>query len=504
MHSHFPRHFLRSCVLSLGITALLSAHAQSTAPTAPKTRVGKPVAGQYIVRLRPTVTDVRAQAAGLAKQSGGSVLNVFQHAMKGFSARLPAAAVTALRNNPNVLSVEQDAILYLNTTQNSAAWGLDRIDQVDRPLSSTYEYNFTGDGVRAYVIDTGIRASHTDLANRVLAGYTAINDGQGTADCNGHGTHVAGTIGGTTWGVAKAVQLVPVRVLDCAGSGTYSGVIAGIDWAASQSHRPAVANLSLGGPASASLDAAIAGAVSKGISMVVAAGNDNLNACNYSPAREPSAITVGATTSADARSSFSNYGSCLDVFAPGSSITSAWYTGDTATATLSGTSMAAPHTAGVVALMLQSKPDATPLAIVEQLKKSASLNKLTSIGTGSPNLLAYSLSSMQPQEVAVVKVAVSSLSGRALRSKSNWRAEATVSVRNLTTGAAMPNASVNVEFRPGGTATCTTSSSGSCTVTSATLKNTVTATDALIRNITGTNMSYDATQNLASALRIVK
>jgi len=500
---------VRALSLGLGLaacTALPLAQAQNNinSQAATHTRQGKPIAGQYIVRMTPDTRDVATQARNLTRSAGGSVIHVYENAFKGFSARLPAAAVQALRNNPNVLSVEQDAEIFLNAIQNNATWGLDRIDQVDRPLSSTYEYNATGQGVRTYVIDTGIHASHQDFGGRVAAGFTAINDGRGSSDCNGHGTHVAGTVGGNTWGVAKAVQLVPVRVLDCSGSGSYSGVIAGIDWVAGQTHRPAVANLSLGGPASSTLDAAVAGASSKGISMVVAAGNDNTDACNYSPARAPDAITVGATSSSDARASYSNLGSCLDLFAPGSSITSAWYTSNRATATLSGTSMAAPHVAGVVALILQGQPDASPLAVVEHLKKTASQNKLSQTGTGSPNLLLYALSETAAPAVPPANVAVGSLTGQAQLSKANWKAWVTVGIRSLDTGSAVANATVNIEFQPGGVASCTTGGSGSCTVSSAALKNGVVSTEAVVMSVSGSDMVYNDGQNSATAVRINK
>lgn len=282
--------------------------------------------------------------------------------------------------------------------QNSATWGLDRIDQVDRPLSSQYLYQYQGAGVYAFVLDTGILATHQDFGGRVQPGTGFISDGNGSSDCNGHGTHVAGTIGGSQWGVAKGVTLVPVRVLDCAGSGSWSGVIAGLDWVASQTAmRPAVANLSLGGAKSSSVNAAVAAAVGKGVTMVVAAGNSNADACNTSPASEPSAITVGATTSADARASYSNFGSCLDLFAPGSSITSAWYTGTAATQTISGTSMASPHVAGVAALALAANPASTPDMVTRFLTDNASLNKVGAAGTGSPNRLVFSLAAGAPR-----------------------------------------------------------------------------------------------------------
>jgi subtilisin family serine protease len=304
---------------------------------------------------------------------------------------MPKAAVDALRRHPLVDYIEQDATVTLNSTQTNATWGIDRIDQRDRPLNGTYTYGLTGSGVRAYIIDTGILGSHQDFGGRVQeTGFTAINDGQGSTDCNGHGTHVAGTVGGTVYGVAKNVELVAVRVLSCSGSGSTSGVIAGVDWVAGQSYRPAVANMSLGGGASSTLDTAVRKAHNAGVTMVVAAGNSNANACNYSPAREPTAITVGATTSSDARASYSNFGSCLDLFAPGSSITAAWHTSNTATNTISGTSMASPHVAGVAALLLQSSPSASPTQVASAIASSASTGKVSSAGSRSPNLLLFS------------------------------------------------------------------------------------------------------------------
>jgi subtilisin family serine protease len=252
------------------------------------------------------------------------------------------AFIAAMRNDPAVIGVEEDRPMYAMADQRALrpwanvqpnpTWGLDRIDQRNLPLDRQYAYNYNGAGVHAYIIDTGIYAAHQDLAGRVTSGFTAINDGRGTGDCDGHGTHVSATVGGTTWGVAKGVQLVPVRVLDCNGSGSTSGIIAGLDWIVANARKPAVANMSLGGSTSSSLDAAVARVTASGIPVAVAAGNENANACSGSPAREPSALTVAASDSSDRRASFSSYGSCVDLFAPGVSITSAGISSPTSTA----------------------------------------------------------------------------------------------------------------------------------------------------------------------------
>jgi subtilisin family serine protease len=335
--------------------------------------------------------DLPSVASDMARSAGGRLGHLYEHALKGFSIEMTEGRARALARDPRVLYVEEDAEVFLEATQSNATWGLDRIDQRDRPLNGSYVYNQTGSGVRAYIIDTGIRASHNEFGGRVISGYSSINDGNGSNDCNGHGTHVAGTVGGALYGVAKAVTLVPVRVLNCQGSGTNAGVIAGVDWVTSNRVRPAVANMSLGGGASSALDTAVKNSIAAGVTYVVAAGNDNRDACNYSPARVAEAITVGSTTSSDARSSFSNFGSCVNIFAPGSSITAAWHTSNTATNTISGTSMAAPHVAGVAALYLQTSTTASPSTVAAAIRDNASLNKLSSIGTGSPNRLLYSL-----------------------------------------------------------------------------------------------------------------
>jgi subtilisin family serine protease len=466
----------------------------------------RPIIGRYIVIFKAHVQNPAQESAALMRGAKGQVHHTFSHAIKGFSASIPDAALQGLKNNPNIESIEPDQTVQLNQTspQNQVTWGLDRIDQADRPLDTQYSFNYTGAGVTAFVIDTGIRTDHLEFTGRVLPGYSVVADSNGTNDCNGHGTHVAGTLGGSTYGVAKLAQLVPVRVLNCAGSGTLSGVIAGIDWAAGTSLRPAVANLSLGSSKSSSVNAAVAGAVAKGITMVVAAGNSAANACNYSPSSEPTAITVGASTSADARASYSNYGSCVDVFAPGSSITSAWISSNTATHTISGTSMASPHVAGVAALALQANPKATPAGVLAFLTANSSDNRLTAVGTGSPNKLIYSLASGAPGVVLVQTVAIKSLVTSYTLSRRSWQAFVTASVRDVSTGLAVPNARVSGTFSPGGSSSCTTASTGSCKLSSAALANTTASTSFSVTGTSGANMTYDASQNAATQVIISK
>ena len=351
--------------------------------------MGVPVADQYIVTLK---NDVAPRVFATAEAATGSqILSVYTAAMNGFAAMLNASALERLAKDPNVESIEQDRIVVLQGDQVDPPWGLDRVDQRSGTRNSRYSYTNTGTGVTAYVIDTGVMASHIDFGGRVGAGYTVYDDGRGTTDCNGHGTHVAGTIGGSTYGIAKAVSLIPVRVLSCSGSGSISGVIAGINWAISDhaSGTPAVANMSLGGLYSASLNSAVANATEDGIVFAVAAGNNNRLACSYSPASEPTAITVGAIGGSDDRASFTNYGSCVDLFAPGVSIMSATIASSSASRMLSGTSMASPHVAGAAALLLQSDPTATPAQIAALIVNSATPDAITGLAAGSPNLVLY-------------------------------------------------------------------------------------------------------------------
>jgi serine protease len=354
---------------------------------------------QYIVvfdEAQTAGTQVAAQAQALARQHGGRILHVYDGSVRGFAAAMSATAAAAIARNPRVRYVEQDSVMTIVATQPNATWGLDRIDQRNLPLNATYNYGTNAVNVDVYIIDTGIRGTHVEFGGRVTNGYTAISDGNGTNDCNGHGTHVAATVGGAIYGVAKSVELHPVRVLGCNGSGSTSGVIAGVNWVATNHSTPAVANMSLGGGASTALDDAVRNATASGVTFAIAAGNSNTNACNSSPARVAQALTVGSTTSTDARSSFSNFGVCVDLFAPGSSITSAWHTSNTATNTISGTSMATPHVAGVAALYLAVNPSASTSAVHAAVVNNATPNKVTGAGSGSPNRLLYSLFSAAP------------------------------------------------------------------------------------------------------------
>ncbi len=349
---------------------------------------------QVIVVLDDSVGTSANVAAEHSARFGAQVTQIYENALKGYAATLPAGVIGGVFGDARVKSIELDAPVEAFTTQANATWGIDRIDQRTLPLSTTFTYLNTGAGVKAYIIDTGIRRSHTQFGGRAIDGRDTVDGALPAADCHGHGTHVAGTVGGSTYGVAKGVTLVAVRVLNCSGSGTTSGVIAGIDWVTGnhQAGQPAVANMSLGGGVSSALDTAVRNSIADGVSYAIAAGNGNafgqaVNACNTSPARVTQAMTVSATMSNDQKASWANFGNCVDWFAPGVGITSAWSTSNTATRTISGTSMATPHTAGVAALYLQGNPGAAPATVRSALFTGTTKGVVTSSNTANNHLL---------------------------------------------------------------------------------------------------------------------
>ncbi|MCJ1677941.1 S8 family peptidase [Streptomyces sp. APSN-46.1] len=383
--------------LALGAAAALPAAAADSAPQGVIENAGAAdaVPGSYIVTLKDSAarsTDDSGKA--VAKRYGAKIDRTYSAALNGYSVAVSEAQARKLAADPAVKSVVQNRLFTVDGTQGTQpsppSWGLDRIDQRALPLNQSYTYpDKAGEGVTAYIIDTGVRKTHQDFGGRASDGYDAIDNDNTAQDGHGHGTHVAGTVAGGSYGVAKKAKIVGVRVLDNNGSGTTAQVVAGIDWVTRNAVKPAVANMSLGGGADSALDTAVRNSIAAGITYGVAAGNESTDASTKSPARVAEAITVGATTSTDAKASYSNYGTILDIFAPGSSITSSWGTGDTATNTISGTSMATPHVVGAAALHLSQNPASTPAQVRDSLVAAATPNVVTSPGSGSPNRLLY-------------------------------------------------------------------------------------------------------------------
>jgi subtilisin family serine protease len=398
----FPR-TTTSCCLILGLTALVAVACRDDGgpvePTVSPTMstamspASAAIPGSYIVVFKPNLTDAPGLARRLVAAAGGRLQFTYTAALRGFAADLPVQAVEALRRNPNVAYVEPDQAVQLSgggTEPAPPSWGLDRVDQRALPLSASYTWSTSGAGVSVYIIDTGIRTTHQDFGGRAVWDFNAVKGNNNpNTDCMGHGTHVAGTVGGTTYGVAKGVSLHAVKVLDCTGSGRWSWVIAGIDWVTANAAKPAVANMSMGGSYNQAVNDAVEGSIRSGVTYAIAAGNSSTDACTFSPASAPDALTVGATTKLDGQASYSNFGSCVDLYAPGTFILSDWITSDTTAVYLSGTSMATPHVTGAAALYLETHPTASPADVAADLLATATQGPITNAGTGSPNLLLF-------------------------------------------------------------------------------------------------------------------
>jgi subtilisin family serine protease len=502
----FPR---RSAFVGVAALAMMAAAAPAAAepPTGTILNAGgaTAVADSYIVVFKDSAVSrdrVATIARGLTGRHGGKVVRTYTAALRGFEVNVDAKAAARIAADPAVAYVEQNHTVTIAATQpNPPSWGLDRIDQRNLPLDNSYTAPNDGAGVHVYIIDTGIRFSHQDFGGRAISGYDAI-DGGTADDCNGHGTHVAGTVGGNQYGVAKAVTLVGVRVLNCQGTGTNAQVIGGIDWVTANAVKPAVANMSLGGSANTAIDDAVNRSINAGITYAIAAGNGNFlgvrqNACNYSPARVPNAITVGATQNNDAAASFSNYGTCVDILAPGVNITSAWHDSDTATNTISGTSMATPHVAGAAAMVLAANPTWTPQQVHDFLVNTATPDVISNPGTGTPNRLLYvgDIGGGEPPVDDDFAVSVSPASGSTAPGGS-----VTATVSTTTTSGSAQTVNLSASGLPSGATASfnpsTVTSGNSSTLTITTSASTPAGTYTITVRGTGTTATRTATYTL--------
>jgi subtilisin family serine protease len=505
MHAEARRAAALFATATFAVAACTDRSAQVAGPEralAPQLAVGTvSPPDRYVVVFRHDLGAPDSLTDRLIQQHGGTVHFRYHYALKGFAATLPPQALQGIRNNPNVVRLEPDGVVHaIGTELNPPSWGLDRIDQHPLPLDQSYTSENQGTRVHVYILDTGIRFTHQEYAGRVQAGPDYVDNDNDPSDCQGHGTHVAGTVGGSTVGVAKNVTLVAVRVLDCSGSGFWSQVIAGIDWVTAQRVKPAVANMSLGGGFYAPLNDAVNNSVKAGVTYAVAAGNRTDDACSYSPASAAWALTVGATESNDARAYFSNYGTCLDLFAPGSEIYSSINYGDNTYASWSGTSMAAPHVAGVAALFLAANPGATPAQVEAALKGGATTGVVTDPGVGSPDLLLYSLiaGGAPPQPPPPTPTIHSGdLDGASwLSGENQWTADVTITVHDAGHNPVV-GVTVSGTWSGGwkGKGSCVTDESGRCSMTTASIDGKRTSIRFTLETLSATGLAYDRTGN---------